>query len=58
MNCSRIRQNSEAGHDSIRSLTTSATGKGLTQTGEKYNKARVGDTGHIARLGQRQGKTT
>ena len=30
--CSRIRENSEAGHESTRSLTTSATRKSLTQT--------------------------
>ena len=32
MRCSRIRENSEAGHESTRSLTTSATRKSLTQT--------------------------
>ena len=38
MRCSRIRQNSEPGHDSTPSLTTSATRKWLAHTRPEYCK--------------------
>ena len=48
MRCSRIRQNSEPGHDSTRSLTTSATRKYLTDTRAEYREY-LADSGIFCR---------